>query len=462
MRSERSGWGVLAALLAACGPAEGPAVETVVLTLEGIPERVRTLSVVVLEVETGEVVASATAAAPRTSFELGVPAEVPLELQVVARTDRPGPRAIGAMPAYFGSTLRTIALDRERERVSLVLHPAGVLTLGTRVEPGVVEDEDQTLGVRLEREGSAARPRDLVLAPLDPERWAPVRSLVLRTGWWSARAFHHEDGPDVDPVVRSGRGLYVGREQESVAAIELVPEGPEPLPGDPVRLELALLDEAGRSFEGRVATEASSNRPIAVRIVARDAAGREVRARVPRLEVSVAAEPPELLRASPAGPPAAASLPLVVPGLAVRGTGTLVVRARATTERGALAEGDAAANLLGPGVVPGPPAAITLGIEEPARLTSGTWLTLDVLDAAGLYASAAGLVDLSRSDPWAYLPDGSGTALAGADRGHLRRRILRPSGPRGLPVVVRATFTSTAAAGTLTSSVVLPLLEITP
>ena len=77
-----------------------------------------------------------------------------------------------------------------------------------------------------------------------------------------------------------------------------------------------------------------------------------------------------------------------------------------------------------------------------------------------VWSEATGMLDLSASDPWAFFPKGSLTALPPADRGFVRRDISRPSGPRGLPVIVRATLTSTAPALALTASVALPLLEI--
>ena len=77
-------------LLVGCGQAD---VAQVRLGLEGVPPGVAAVSVSVWSVETARTVASATATPPATTFDLGVPAEVPLEFRVIARTDRPGLRA---------------------------------------------------------------------------------------------------------------------------------------------------------------------------------------------------------------------------------------------------------------------------------------------------------------------------------------------------------------------------------
>ena len=70
---------------AACAGEPGSPTATVSLGLEGVPERVRSITLMVLRSD--RVVASATITPPSTRFELGVPAEVPLELRVVARTE---------------------------------------------------------------------------------------------------------------------------------------------------------------------------------------------------------------------------------------------------------------------------------------------------------------------------------------------------------------------------------------
>jgi hypothetical protein len=92
----------------------------------------------------------------------------------------------------------------------------------------------------------------------------------------------------------------------------------------------------------------------------------------------------------------------------------------------------------------------------------GTHFSVEVLDAAGLYAQReTGSLDLSTSDPWLVFPDGPGIELRESDRGHLVRRIARSSGPRGLPVQLRAHL-ETPGGGALDAALALPELEIRP
>jgi hypothetical protein len=109
----------------------------------------------------------------------------------------------------------------------------------------------------------------------------------------------------------------------------------------------------------------------------------------------------------------------------------------------------------------GPPVRLDLELlGGPDDLIRGARVAAELIDQRGLFAEEAdGTMDFGDSDPWLFFPGGPGAEVTPADRGHLIREVARPSGPRGLFVVLRAVFTSTAIPGTLTASVTLPVLE---
>lgn len=125
-------------LLAGCG-AE-PAVGTMVLAVGDVPEDVQTISVFVREVDSAALVATATLTVPTRRVSLGVPAEVPLELNAVARSEQPASEALGGrMPVYVARTVRTVPLGNEQYVAALDARPGGGLT--------VVLDGDPEAGV---------------------------------------------------------------------------------------------------------------------------------------------------------------------------------------------------------------------------------------------------------------------------------------------------------------------------
>jgi hypothetical protein len=163
----------LAALVACATEVELPTT-TVALGLDGVPERVQSITLLVLRSD--RVVASATITPPSTRFELGVPAEVPLELRVLARTERPAGRGLGTCPAFVGSVVRSLPLSSEPITVGLTLEPAGVLGVDASFDPSL---SGTTL--RLEPDGRAGSP---VLVPLTT--LASSATLVLPRGRYRA------------------------------------------------------------------------------------------------------------------------------------------------------------------------------------------------------------------------------------------------------------------------------------
>jgi hypothetical protein len=233
-------------------------------------------------------------------------------------------------------------------------------------------------------------------------------------------------------------------------------------PRAPDALRLTLLDETNRPLLAPDVIETRPGSPVSVRLAVRalDATGAEVSARGDVL-ITIAGEPRSVIAGR--STLAAAEVPATISGLAFAGAGRSRLRASARLEDGRTIRGSIAANVLPRGIAPGPPERLALEIEDLLRLEEGTAFDVDVLDGRGFFASdASGVLDLSRSDPWVFFPDGPGREITRLDRGHIRHGLARPSGPRGLPVVLRATLTSTAVpaiAGVLTSSIVLPLLE---
>ena len=104
---------------------------------------------------------------------------------------------------------------------------------------------------------------------------------------------------------------------------------------------------------------------------------------------------------------------------------------------------------------------VRLSVADEDSLAETTDLTVELIDASGLYASDFdGVIDLTASDPWLFIHEGPMARIGPDAGGTLTRTVSRPSGPRGLAVLVRATVTSTALPGTLTSTLALPVLEV--
>ncbi len=458
--SEHRALAALAALAAVtgsagCGPGPDAPWSSVVLGLSAAPERVDSLGVSVLDPAREQVVASATVPADRAEILLGVPAERPLEFRVVAWTRDPGPAPLERMPAFVGLVLRSIPLGRERERVGVTAVPAGVLTvLATRPTDG----PDDALAATVVPERAGVRPTRLLV----PEAAAELRrSLVVPAG-------RHRLGLDRRSAERwlepLADGLHVAAEAESVARLQLLPRPPEPEPGDAVALGLDAegLDgpppgDPGSPSVARLRLGAA----LDLVLTGRADDGSAVEVETAELSWRVLAHPEAALAGPGLGRSGTArGLPVRLGPFVAAAEGRARLELVARLPDGRRLESSLRLVLLAPGATPGPPVALALEVEDPERLERGTGLELALIDAAGRYARApAARVDLSASDPWASLPDGPEALWPPGAGGVLLRRLARPSGPRELPVVLRATVTSTEAGLTWTATAALPVLR---
>lgn len=445
MRSDAWAIALVAAWGCACS-APGPAWTTVELALAPVPERVRSITITVVDLEAQEVVSTTTAAPDTQSFALGVPAERPLELRVVARTDRPGPLALGGvMPAYVARARRTVRLGREQQRIGLIAEPAGVLTfgfVGRLADPIVLRFRD--------RESRAV----VAELPIGSGRVGNL-SVVLPTGELTSEVAYDEGiDPTEEPRLEGGAGLYVGREAESIAALEVVePDGVLPEEA-PRTLALELRDLQGVVAPGAIIRTASVGPTrVQVTVTALDGRGRPVaddRARVSlHLSFPGLDDPPKEAR----GLPATFERNLL-------GSGRMRVWVTADLEerRGLRVEREL--NFLAPGLTLGTPNALELEVDDEDALRAGARLLLRVLDRQGFLVRPTGLaVDLSDSDPWVIFPDGGRFTIPAEEESVYRTRLVRSSGPQRLPVRVRAVATSSLTP-TLSSTLTLPILEL--
>lgn len=415
---------------------------TAVVGLGAVPDGVESVVISVIDPEDNEVVASATVTPPLAAVELGVPAERPLVFRAIARTNRPGPRLVGGfMPSYVARAERTIPLGAEQASVDLLARPAGVLTV-------VVRSEDGDAELFIEDEAEARRP---VRVHLDGQRYAE-RAVVLPVGRYDAYA---EDF-DVD----GGQGLFVVREQESVAVLDVVRE--EDREGAPVAVRIRRFEDGAPCddcLDVVTATGTETSVSLHLEALGEDLAPLELEDAV--IEIVVEATPPTLVVRRP-DPRGIDALPAVVDGLAVQGRGRLRIRAVVTTERG-VAAGTFASNVGYPDDVAKDPVRLEASVADVSleALARGTELEIALLDATDRYArSIPGRVDLSRSSPYLFVPDGRAFELVSDERGRLVRRIARPSAPRGVRVAGVVTVTSTVVPGTWTATVTFPLLEL--
>jgi hypothetical protein len=410
----------------------------VTLALGEFPERVTSMSISVRDLESAELATSATISAPRTSVRLGVPAERPLEFLAVARTTRPGPAKIGMMPAFLGRTIRTIALGREEEQVSLTVHRAGVLT----VIPSIEGEPERLRGYRLGEDAE-------IRLDLDDEEDAEQgfqRTLILRTGRYDPVLVERRPESEVIP----SRGIFVAPEIETLAPLLIRPRSAPLLPLDAASLSVLASSE--------VVVPSGEEIQMPLSVTASAALGGEVFVADAEVRVSIEAVPQQLVAGARAfvvqGLPAMLSVRL-------SGLGRVSILAHAMLPDGRVLSASRALNVRPPEIEPGVASSILLSVRDPEELIAGTKLEVSLLDAQGLFAATqSGVLDLSASDPWAFFPAGATSGIAAKERGRAERDLARPSGPRGLPVVVRATVTSTAPELTLTSTIVLPLLEI--
>ena len=448
--------GLALLMVAASGCAPEP-VATVTVGLLGAPESVATVSVFVRDLERGLIVTSATVAPSRSSILLGVPAEVPLEFTVVARTDRPGPAGLGTMPGYVGSTVRTIPLGRDRQTVAITAHRAGLLTLSARRT--TAGGAAGTLRVALESEHAGAKGVELEV-PVDSRTWR--RTLVVRTGRHTARLLTAEPAPRWQLV--GGSGMHVAAELESVAPLVFAPTVAPILPAAPAALQIELTDEAGQPFEppDEIATTGAAPTPIELRFNALDGAGQVLPRLVAPVRWSVTSTPADLFGGG-AGQRSGqlASVPSTIAFLTASGTGRALVRADAVLDDGRTLSARARLNVVQDGSGPGPPTRLRLALDPPESVLVGTELSVELIDLRGMFASGfAGTVELGDSDPWVVLPAGPSAEHGAEDRGYLLRRVSRPSAPRGGSVAIHATVTSTALQSTLMSTLTLPPLAL--
>lgn len=423
-------------LLAISGCVGEPAA-TVTIALSEFPERVTSMSISVRDLESEELATSATIAAPRTSVRLGVPAERPLRFLAIARTTKLGPAAIGMMPAFVGRAERTIALGREEELVSLTVHRAGVLT----VQPQIEGLPERLRGYRIGDEAE-------VRLELDEDTEQGVSSyLILRTGRYDPSLVQREEESEVIP----SRGIYVAPETETIAPLLIRPRSAPLLPLDAALLSIVAPDE--------LLLETGEEATLPLSFTASTALGGATTAEGAALTLTIEATPTRLL----AGPNrfTATSLPATIEDVRIQGQGRLLLRARAELPDGRVLSATRALNVRPADLTPGPARTLALSLRDPAALLEGTKLEAALIDENGLFASSqGGVLDLSASDPWAFFPAGPKSAISPRDRGRVERDLSRPSGPRGLPVAVRATVTSSVPELTLTSTIVLPLLEM--
>ena len=399
-----------------------------------------TITLSVVDREREEVVVTATVTPPETTFELGVPAEVPLEFIAVARTADPAPDSLGGtMPAYVGRGERTIALDREIRPVVLRARPGGALDLRFLPE----SETGGTLFFSL-RAPQAELPDRLRIELSDP---SPGVVRILESGPWSGRV----EAPD-DYAVPGAGGLVV--EPEAITHGRLVvQEAPEePRSDDPTALSFEWLDESGEVRQPPFGVD--EPRQLTLRVRGVDAEGRPRSASDLRLSLLVSAVPAEAIEISTAS---ARSLPATLPGFVIRQPARIFVRAQVVLETRQVLVGRVAFNAFGPGESPGPPEQLTLEVEDPSELIAGTGLRLALVDGDGKFAAPGDQVsfDLEDSDAFVFLPAGRVGPFVGSAQ---VVPLFRVSEREGVPVEIRATVTSGTPAGSWTQSLTLPPL----
>ncbi len=201
---------ITACLLSACG---SPEFSRVTLSLGEAPERIESLSVFVVDVRSQEVVAGATVSPSKVAIELGVPSERPLVFHGVARTNEPGPAALsGRLPAFAARSERTIPLGRMQSEVELQLRPAGA------VEILVKSPSFSRRPILVRADGERAELPFLMETLTNGDR----RYFgALEEGRWAVSA----PGGEAEPL---GSGtFYVEAESDNVACVHLDKPAPE-------------------------------------------------------------------------------------------------------------------------------------------------------------------------------------------------------------------------------------------
>ncbi len=421
---------VLSGLMAGCGGLSE--VSTAVFALGDLPPDVQSISLFIASSDSGQVVATATLAAPQSRVALGVPAEVALQMTAVARSQQPAHASLGGrMPVYVARSTRTVPLGNEAFIVELQARPAGGLTV-------LLEGPDEGGDLELRFEG-AQPSRDLLVST----RVKGTRFIrVLPTGVWSLQS----ESPGW--VIEGGKGLWIEPGVHTLAHLQIVEEQPGLPVGEVHRLRIEVRSD-DQVLGDLIATSSIGPSELEVSVVAVDALGIQVSLSDADVELLAVAVPTELLAQ---GETMHRGLPARFSGLSVSGVGRLRVVARAQLAEGPALYASWHANIGRPG---GIPARLDLQVEDESRLVGGTRLEARLLDSAGHYAEAMSWrLDISQSDPWAYFEDGVLAQIQGPVG---RVRLARPSGPLGLRVGLKAVVTSTVFEGTLTSSLALPL-----
>jgi len=399
---------------------------TVEIGLSTVPPSVTSVTVVVRRGE--ELVVSATVPPSRASISLGVPAEIPLEFTVLARTNRPGPAGIGRMPAYVGRVLRSIPLAADATRVAVTLRPAGVLTViappapegaGTTVH--VVSDEAEAAGVVLRAREDGF-----------------VGSYVVRAGTFRARS------DDERFVVDAPGRIFVARESESVFVLSLREFADEPVTLD---LDIPELLEALAEEELTITATGADHE----RYVDPDA---EVAWRIDTAPVAGGLVTPDgdaagTLMGLPADPIALVAVQATrawVHVKALLGSGVEITASRVVEVQGARS---------------GPPVAVVARVTDIDARRTGTQLLIELVDANGAYALGSTVtLDLSASDPWIDLGGAPIASIKARDRGRTLREISAPSGPRQQPLTLVVSASSTVTGFTATTTVTLQPLDL--
>ncbi|MEL6186653.1 MAG: hypothetical protein AAFU79_18695, partial [Myxococcota bacterium] len=340
----------LALLLVACGP-ETPPTTATVLALGDVPARVDTLVFSAFG-EGAELVASATVSAPTRTVALGLPAETPLELRVVAYTSTPTRFGI-SLPAFATRRIRTIPLQRSTVVLDLVVEPAGLL---------LIEPDGRGLTLVSDRE------------EFPPAAIEGSTVEVLPAGSYG---FQDVRG-DLDTRIASGERVWV--EAEAVGRVRPRREARPEAGG----LQLSFLDASGAPagpgvpararIEGLGPDGEPRNEPRAeVDFVLRDVAGVVI------------------------GSGALMGLPAELSVEAAANQPGFELRAR---RRGVRLPSSVVRVEVAP--VPGPPRALRAELLDPDLLDVGeARLRVAVVDARGLLARGpAASIDIEMSDPW--------------------------------------------------------------
>ena len=380
-----------------------------VLGLGEIPARVTSISIAVFD-EQGLVV-STTVTPASSELDLGVPAEVPLLFQVVARTSTAAEFGFsGGLPAFVARTERTIPLTRSQVRVGVEARPAGGLRLDVR-RSGTMSAG--TLVIQSEVGTIPARYR------LDPAN-LPGRVFAVLDRGRQAVTFEPDD--DQAAFIAGGDAIWVAAETISVAEVELR-EAPRTRP-----LTVRAVDPDGIPIG-----EEGASGPVRLLIDGDPAPGLVVRLAVETTGTAALALPARVM-----------GIPAAVDAVA-SGDGRFVVRATTDDGRGGLAvfNGDGPA---------GPPAQLVLTLARLDGFVAGTDLEVWTVDAAGrLTPPPTGTLSLAQSDPWVFRRDGDQVAVSDTfEDARISRRIVAPSRPAVQPAVVRARLLT--ATGTLSAT----------